>query len=224
MFKFAAFWFSAICVVFCARSSDAGVITQTFNFTDSNASGSTGSLVIVDANGVSFSVNPFNSSLGTLDSFTLAWNLNITGDGNGNGPASSLHVSYGGSTYVNTSVYNGWGDSLNATGAGLYPTQSNSFTLTNTFTPANSGITYNPAILAAITGGSQFNATFKGGPNTARMSYQDVSFASGEFTAGLTVTYNYTSAVPEPSFAVAGLALATATVFVRRRRAARHAA
>ena len=97
--------------------------------------------------------------------------------------------------------------------------------MTNTYTPANAGITYNPATLAAVTGGSTFNLTFKNSSgNTAYATYSNVVSATSTFTAGLTVTYNYTAAVPEPSFAVVGLALAAATVVVRRRRAAHHAA
>ena len=225
MLKSKVLWFSAICLVFCANNSDAGVVTQTFNYTDTKVATGSGTMILSNLNGVSFSVNPFNSSLGTLDSFTTVWNLNITGSGVGADSSASLTVQYGGTVYVNSSSYNGTGNGDSTGGAGPFTTLSKSSTMTNTYTVANAGITYDPAILTALTGGSQFSASYSNGTsNTAYATYVNATSATATFTAGLTVTYNYTAAVPEPSFAVVGLALAAGTVVVRRRRAARHAA
>lgn len=174
---------------------------------------------------MTFTVNPFNSALGTLDSFTFAWVLSMTGDGVGAGPSGFLSISYGGTAYVNADSYGGGGNGDSRAGDGVFSQMSKSTSLTHTYLPANAGVTYNPAFLTVVTGGSTFGMTFKSGSgSTASASYSSVVSATSTYTTGLTVTYNYTAAVPEPSFAVVGLALAAGTVVVRRRRAARHAA
>jgi hypothetical protein len=228
MLKSKILWFSAICLVFCASNSDAGVVTQTFNYTDTKSGTGSGTLINSNLNGVTFTVNPFNSALGTLDSFTLAWSISMTGDGVGDAGGGGMSIGYGGSAFVNTTTYNGIGNGAGTSGIGPFSTLSKSDSMTNAYTVANAGVTYDPVILAAITGGSTFSMSYKNGSsNTAYASYTNVVSATSTFTAGLTVTYNYTAApaaVPEPSVAVVGLALAAATVVVRRRRAAHHAA
>lgn len=227
MFSSKALWFSVICLAFCG-SSQAGVVTQTFSSSDTKVGTGSGSLLNSNLNGVTFTVNPFNSALGTLDSFTFAWVLSMTADGVGADSSGFLSISYGGTAYVNADSYAGGGNGGSTGGAGTFSPLSKSTSLTHNYLPANAGSSYNPAFLAAVTGGSTFSMTFKNGTgSTAFATYSSVVSATSTYTTALTVTYNYTgapAAVPEPSFAVAGLALAAATVVVRRRRAAHHAA
>ena len=228
MLKAHVLWFSVVCFVLCG-SSNAGVVTQTFNFTDTKSGAGSGTFINANSSGATFTVNPFNTSLGTLDSFTFAWSLGMTGNGVGDAGGGSMSISYGGTTYVNTTSYNGGGAGDSTGGIGTFSTLSKSSSITNNFTPANAGSTYDPAILATVTGGSAFSMSYNNGPSadTAYSNYTNVVSATSTFTTDLTVTYNYTGApasVPEPSFAVAGAALAAAMVVVRRRRAARHTA
>lgn len=93
----------------------------------------------------------------------------------------------------------------------------------NTFLVSNAGVTYNPAFLAAVTGGSPVTFSWGIGPVAGTAT----GIASGTLTGtgSLRVTYDYTpfqteAPVPEPATGLVFAAGVAALVGYRRRRAA----
>ena len=204
-------------------ASSAAIITQSevhqTTFTSFNGLQSQVIPWGADADATS-TVNPFNSALGTLDSVTIDWIyggiLNaMTGSSGGSGS-----VSVSGQLYVNAAAYRGVGSGgSNSAGANapMTATQADR-TASNTFTAASTGV--NPAIWTSFTGVSPYVVKFASSGNSGSYS----GLVSGTLTThrDVTVTYNYTPAVPEPStcvMALAGLACGGYSMFRRRKRA-----
>ena len=202
-------------------ASSAAIITQSevhqTTFTSFNGLQSQVIPWGADADATS-TVNPFNSALGTLDSVTIDWIyggiLNaMTGSSGGSGS-----VSVSGQLYVNAAAYGGAGSGgSNSAGANapMTATQADR-TASNTFTAASTGV--NPAIWPSFTGVSPYVVKFASSGNSGSYS----GLVSGTLTThrDVTVTYNYTPAVPEPSacvMALAGLACGGYSLFRRRR-------
>ncbi len=196
-------------------AAQAATVVQTPSFTYSSTFSGTGNVPTMPA--INLTVDPFDSSLGTLESFTITWEpatFTLTGvvipAGGGSisgGVSAGLYINgigYGGRT-------NGGGQSGTSNAA-----INGSFTLSATsatYQVAGAGVTYNPAILATVTGSSPFDISMSSG---ASYSYMNLASGSISISVPLTVTYTYTP-VPEPSATLLG-GLGALALLRRRKR------
>lgn len=200
----------------------AGVVTQVKNFNDTQSGSGAGTFVHAGPGGLSDSFNPFNSSLGTLDSFSIAWVIDLTSSGTAGADGGSLQVQMGGTFLVNTASYNGGGDG-DSSGNGPFsvlPTINANLTNTSNFLVSNAGVTYDPQILASVTGNTPFQLSFSNGDNNAvYTNYTGAASVSAVMASSVTLTYNYTGApVPEPSSMLIGGSLFAGVAGMRRLR------
>lgn len=156
----------------------------------------------------SFSVQPFNASLGTLTKTTIVWATTAAFNGTVGSAAAtgSASFSFGGSYYVDGVSYAG-----NGTGNGSGGNPSDTFSVsiasygdTEEFLSSNAGVTYDPNILADFTGALAFPITYENTSNPSnspyRFAYTNISSGSASFTTTASVTYDYVAA---PSAAAA---------------------
>lgn len=167
-----------------ANAAGAAVITQfeDFDFSAGPVSGS-GSLDVV-ANETDFSAtfSPFNSSLGTLESFTVIWEADFTGSGTVSGANGSIDGNFGGAFSLAGSGYNGTGNSGGDNGTdGESVAIELSIEVSDTFLPADAGASYDPAILAAVTGDTDFDVAWD---TTYSIDYTNIADLLGAATGG----------------------------------------
>jgi hypothetical protein len=206
--------------VFSDRSS-AGVVTQVKNFNDTQSGSGAGTFVHSGTAGLSDSFNPFDSSLGTLDSFSIAWVVALNANGSADAGGGTVQVQMGGSFYVDTNSYSGGGggDNTGSGPFGTFRTVTAVVTNTQSFLVSNAGVSYNPAILASVTGGTPFQLSYGSGSNVITTSYSGTSSVTAVMTGSATLTYNYTAApVPEPSSMLIGGSLFAGVAGMRRLR------
>lgn len=187
--------------------------TQTFPFNFSNSGA--GPLTIANSGDFTATAQPFNTLLGPLISFEIAWNITMTGAGIAGDPGGSIGSSGGGgSYYVEGASYSGNGSGGGDSG-GFNESLSFSFNVANStqFLVSDAGIFYNPTILAAVLGGSSFSLLWDTGYAVSDSNMQTLS---GTAIGTATLTYTY---LPEASTNVAlGLAFAAVGGVVWRRR------
>jgi hypothetical protein len=178
----------------------------------------TGSVEHVDASFFTGSFDPFDSSLGTLDSFVIAWNVSNTVTGTLNGSGGAPSASVGGPLTLNGTQYDVF---ANGIGTGGPPGVPYSFSMpiaaTNTFLVSGAGTDYASAFLDAVTGASPFTVAYSSAITVSTTSAMTFDVAT---LGDLVVTYNYTAAaIPEPAAcaAILGLAVLAGTILVRRR-------
>jgi hypothetical protein len=150
-----------------------------------------------------FTVQPFNSGLGTLTSTGIVWETiasftGTSGTAAANGYASS---SVSGTYYINDTSYSG-----NGGGNGNSGQSGNNFSVNlspikkNTQFP-NPPSGYDPTILTYFLGGTPYTITYglkKGSFSSPyNFSYTNIASGSASFTTKATVTYNY-KAAPTP--------------------------
>jgi hypothetical protein len=183
-------------VTFTVTSMQAATVVQTtpFSFTISGTESGSGTVInhtIVTLGDLTATFTPFDASLGTLESFTLAWDLTITGSIS---PGTGMALSGGGDGGLRMA-----GITYGGTGGGGGGASSGSFTLTpsKTFLVSDAGI-YDSAILAAATGDSNYVVYMNMGPTLQIQNYVDGQTYEASTTGNVTMTYTYT-AVPEPS-------------------------
>ncbi len=188
-------------------------VTQTVPFSFSNSGPVP--LTIVTSGQFTATANPFNPGLGTLESFQVIWSIDFSASGTATGgTGGSISGSTGGTYYVNGLSYsgNGGGDSDGGPfGQGL----SLSFNVSDNklFLVSEAGVSYNPSILAAALGASDFPLSWNAG---FQVSGNDVGNVSGSAIGSVSITYNY---VPEANtYAAVGLLLAAAGIVGWRRR------
>jgi hypothetical protein len=191
--------------------------TQTFPFNFSN-SGSTLPLTIANYGDFSAMAQPFNPALGTLVSFAAVWRINLRASGvvdadNGNfstsegGDFKLAGISY--SADSNSDSNMGYEDEVITLGFRISDTPE--------FLVSESGVFYNPGLLAAVTGAAPFTLLWD---SDYRISGSDMRSVTGTAIGSVTLTYTY---LPEASTnAAMGLAFAAVGgVAWRRRKAAR---
>jgi hypothetical protein len=170
--------------------------TQTLNFNQSiPISGSLNNGQLLSNNFFSGTVFPFDSNLGTLNSFAVNWNIDVALNATTNSNSGGISLGLGGSLFLDGTNYDGMG---NGNGNGAAPNSSFNFTFntanTRNFLVSNSGVTYNPALLNSVTGNSNFNLLYQS-PLSA--SYSNIDSGTATVTGSATLTYDYqTASVP----------------------------
>ena len=186
-----------------AGQARAATVVQTFAnpFTVTSFTTSSSATTINLPNS-SYTVQPFNTALGVLNSVTIAWNFASSFSGT-TGPTVGGNASdtFGGNIAVSTIIYNGQGGG----GSGGAATPSTFFSFssapsseTSTFTATSTGV--NPAIWPLLTSGSSYTANYYQNPTSSgSFSYTNIATGSFIYTPTATVTYDYTPAtVPGP--------------------------
>lgn len=180
-----------------------------------SASGTTATAVLTDSDDMTVSFNPFNASLGTLNSFRVEWSvtyqLNFVNNSNG----ATGTISAGGNYSLAGRSYDGNGDGDGNSGPSGVPLSAGFTVSNNTLFPvADAGVTYDPGLLTAVTGASPFNALWN---SATTPSFQDVTSWSASAIGSVKLTYDYT-AVPEPADAgiAAGVVALGAVLGLRR--------
>ncbi len=202
--------------------SQAATISQTFNFSDTQTASGTGRIVHATTAGIiATDFDPFNISLGTLQSFAIDWTATVTASGVTSSSGGSLNTQLGGTLYIATDVYDGTGNS-NGNGSGpntAVGPVSATINKSNLFLVSNSSVTYNPALLATVIGGSPFSITYSSPSNdTIYTGYSTMASITSSLTGSVTLTYNYDAAtVPEPTSFAIGSILCMGLLAMRRR-------
>ncbi|WP_269536907.1 PEP-CTERM sorting domain-containing protein [Cerasicoccus fimbriatus] len=208
--------------------SNAALVVQSENFDTTLFNGTPGSSPFVqNVNNVSAVFNPFDSGLGTLNSFTIAWSYTLTTNATTGASGGSIGASLSGSYSVDTFGYNGNGGGFGGGNGPNSPVSASTGNLAQsiTFLPADAGVSYDPAILATITGGSPFTLTWgdlgTGFLGTFSLSGISTALVTIDPGSSVTLTYDYSpSAIPEPStyLAIAGFTMIGAVLYIRRRK------
>jgi hypothetical protein len=215
------FYFVLVSLSACCGLGHAATVSRTVNFSDTVSTSGTGEILHADSNGlIGTGFNPFVSSLGTLTSFQIDWTVTIVASGTTSATGGNLSQSLGGALFLNTTSYSGMGNGNNTGGGANLPIGPISATATdtNSFLVSEAGTSYNPALLAAVTGGSSFDLKFVSSVET---SYTTMASVNSVMNGSVTLTYTYDPApnpVPEPTSLAIGSVLFTGLIAMRRRR------
>jgi hypothetical protein len=181
---------------FAIIADNVATVVQSHDFAASNLGSlynGSGSTELVNSSFFSTDMQPFDPSLGTLQSFTVKWEVggSLAGTvGPGGGGASA---SLGGTFYIVGSPYDGGGggnSGLADAGQPLVVVFAAPPFLKETTFPAVGG-TYDPAILAAVTGTTPFAVAFT---SPVTVSYTNVVDLLASVTGKVTLTYTYAPA------------------------------
>lgn len=155
-----------------------------------------------------FTVQPFNTALGTLTSTTIVWASTASFSGTvGAAPGTGgTSFSFGGSYFVDGATYggNGTDDRGGGNSGETFSVNIASYGNTDLFPTSNAGVTYNPAILADFIGTNPYPISYLGsnpGSSPYRFDYTNIASGSASFTTTASVSYDYVAA---PSAAVPG--------------------
>jgi len=184
-----------------AGTTEASTITYVTNFNNTQTTSGSGKIIHAGASGLTANFAPFTASLGTLQSFYIGWSVDVTTSGTTGGGGGSLSIGNNGTTYVNATSYSGSGSGGSGSGGPNtnIPAKTATTNISNTFLVSNAGGTYDPAILAVMTGVSNFDLSYIGSPNTAYVDFTTMANITSTLTGSVTLTYDYVNAVPEPS-------------------------
>lgn len=206
--------------------SEAGVVTQTRSFQDIKTVSGSGTFTHIGGEGLDFSVNPFNASLGTLNSFTISWSFNVLISGVAGASLPNVGTSFSGGLWVEDQNYWGYGNgtSLGGNPNASFGPASAGGTATANFYPSGAGSSYAPQILSYITGSNPFDLRYYAYGSDVSSGFYGTNVVSyrSELDIDMTLTYNYTAApVPEPtSMAIFGLGTLGVVYRTRRKRQA----
>jgi hypothetical protein len=150
-----------------------------------------------------FTVQPFDTALGTLTSTRIVWATTASftgtiGEAAGGGSAS---FGLGGTYFIESAAYNGNGSSSGNGGLSgdIFSTTIPSFGVNNLFLTSEAGVTYNPALLTLFIGGSPFSIAYINSSNQDispyPFSFTNIESGSASFTTMASVTYDF---VPVP--------------------------
>ncbi len=151
---------------------------------------------VADNGDLSALFQPFDSALGTLQSFLISWNL--SGEYTGTAAATeggSAQMNLGGVFAINGSTFNGTGGGANvAVGPGeMFDEDYAAAPFSYDFQVAAAGMQYDPAILATVTGTEPFTATYTSGApqGPVFVNYSGLEALNVTFTGSVTLTYTY---------------------------------
>ncbi len=194
--------FNLLTLAFLPSLAGAADLVQTATFSTSKTASGTGTLVVVPKEGLSKGpFDPFDPSLGTLDSFTISWSSTLSTSGVVNSSANgSFNASISGNFWVNDVFYTGTGSGNGTGGATAAALGPISVPVVNTkvFKVSEAGSAYAPSILSAVTGGSAFNlswinsSTLTTFSELATVSYTNLASLTSSLTSTATLTYAYT--------------------------------
>lgn len=187
---------AAALVAAAGLPADAASQGQSFSTTYQQSSFGLGTISLYPP-APQFSVQPFDSSLGTLTSATIRWASGSKGTvsvapGTGGG---AWGIEFGGAVSVNGFPYNGYGG---GDGWGAGPGQSFSVLLpasgrSDTFTDADA------SVWGAFTGAAPYTIAFLGsysGSSPYRITATNISGGLAEVISEADVTYTYTPNTP----------------------------
>jgi hypothetical protein len=185
-----------------ALPATALTLQQSFSNSYSQTSFGLGT-VVVHPPLTSFSVQPFDVSLGTLNTATIEWNTGAIGSvvvatGTTGG---SLGFDFGGGVNLNVFAYGGYGG---GGGDGAGQGQSIGVNLapqgtTDTFSAANAGVTFDAGIWDAILGTTPFTLSYTGsypGGTPYRITSINIASGNASMTTTATVRYDYSPGNP----------------------------
>ena len=182
------------------------------NFTESN-SGSlyqgTGQSSLVTPGFFSATLQPFDASLGTLQSFTIKCQLDgqLSGSVGSDGESGAVQANMSGAFLIDGNGFFGTGgggggmDDIFFSGQPI-DVPFNIAPMEHTLKVSEVGGAWNPAILATITGASPYNLSFTSGVN---VQYMNVADLSASFNATITLVYNYETAAGSESLKIVNL-------------------
>ncbi len=195
-------------------------ITYTDKFSYSQNGSSAGDFTIIPGGDLTTgnTIAPFDSSLGHLISFTVDWNMTYDASATTGKVGGGIDSSVGGNYFLAGVAYddNGSGGS-----EGADPDSSASFSFpvntSDTFLVSQSGIAYNPALLAAVTGSTDFALEFDA-PYVLTVDGPTTTWTA-DANGGVSITYNYAASreLPEPSTLTLVLLAGLVLVFMHRR-------
>ncbi len=173
-------------------------VTQSRAFSVTKTGSGTGTLTVVGPEGlVGSGFTPFDSSLGTLTSFSVKWDATLTtsatvSPSSTGGGGFSAAIAAG--CYLNAEVNSGLSGSGGAGAAPGAVVTSSPVVISKLITcpVPDSPRTYNQAWLAGVTGASNFNLSLGGTTPIANVDHNGLSSISSTLVATVTLTYTYT--------------------------------
>lgn len=190
----------------------AATLPQTTNFTESNEGNlfqGSGFQALVSAGYFNATLQPFDASLGTLQSFTVTCQLegHLRGQVGSEGESGAVAAGMGGAFLIN-------GDGFTGAGGGGGSLDDPFFTgqpidvpfsiapFENTSLVSDAGGVLNPRILQAVTGTAPFTLSYNSGVN---VFYSNVADLSVSFEATIALIYNYSTATGNESLKIVSL-------------------
>ncbi|WP_035606299.1 hypothetical protein [Haloferula sp. BvORR071] len=205
---------TALLLVVASQPLLAVSVPQAANFAKSNTGDlyqGYGSSQLVANNDGFFTATfqPFNSSLGTLKSFAIQCVLNgkMVGSVGTDTDSAAVSASLGGAFAIDGNTCTGTGggggslDNLIFTGEPIdVPFAIQPFE--QVFQVAQSGMMYNPALLTSVNGSGPITLTFNSG---VKVDYLNVTDLAANFTATISMIYNYDAAAGAESLKITKL-------------------
>lgn len=187
-----------------AQSNPAHAATslQTFNSTDTFTAFSPASASSATYNSVlpQFTVQPFDSGIGTLSSTGIIWNtvVSFTGTSGTADGSGTVSILVGGQYYVDSIAYSGLGGGGGNGAASGTTFSANPSSITRDTQFSNPASGYNPAILPYFLGSTPFTITsccqVDSLTTPYKFTYSNIESGSATFTTTASVTYNYVAA------------------------------
>jgi hypothetical protein len=173
-------------------------VTQSRAFSVTKTGSGTGTLTVVGPEGlVGSGFTPFDSSLGTLTSFSVKWDATLTtsatvSPSSTGGGGFSAAIAAG--CYLNAEGNGGLGVGGGGGAAPGAVVTSSPVVISKLITcpVPNSPRTYNQAWLAGVTGASNFNLSLGSTTPIAKVDQNGLSSVSSTLVATVTLTYTYT--------------------------------
>ena len=157
-------------------------------------------------------MEPFDLSLGTLESITVAWNATVTGTIS-HSSGISIKTTGDERLILGSVHYSGFGSEKAGEKTATFTLQG-----THTFLVSEANIRYDPALLDWVTGASNYDVRWTGGLVFRIVNAFDGETYHASADGSVSVTYTY-SAIPEPStYALIFGSAALGLVAWRRRR------
>lgn len=186
-------------LVILSQSLSASTLSQPAEFATSNEGNlyqGYGAQQLTSPTFFTADFEPFDESLGTLESFTIRCNIGgllqgVGGDAEPTGTASS---GFGGAFSIGGATFDGTGTSpvppeFADTGAPL-EVPMGSIDYERNLTVANAGVTYDPAIVATLTGNASFPISFNTGGGVM-VTYSNVADLQASLSGTISITYVY---------------------------------